>query len=45
VDRGADEYRQAVAVPTMTEWGMIIFMAFAGLGAVYYMRRQRSVKN
>jgi hypothetical protein len=28
-------------VPTMTEWGMIIFMVFAGLGAVYYLRRQR----
>ncbi len=28
-------------VPTMTEWGMIIFMVFAGLGSLYYLRRQR----
>jgi hypothetical protein len=28
-------------VPTMTEWGMIIFMVFAGLGAIYYLRKQR----
>jgi hypothetical protein len=25
----------------MTECGMIIFMVFAGLGAIYYLRRQR----
>ncbi len=30
-----------VSVPTMNEWGMIIFMIFAGLGAFYYLRRQR----
>jgi hypothetical protein len=30
-----------VSVPTMNEWGMIIFMALAGLGAVYYLRRQK----
>jgi hypothetical protein len=29
------------SVPTMTEWGMIIFMVLAGLGSVYYLRRQR----
>ena len=28
-------------IPTMTEWGMIIFMVLAGVGAVYYLRRQR----
>jgi len=33
------------SVPTMTEWGMIIFMVLAGLGAVYYMRRQRRAEN
>jgi hypothetical protein len=32
-----------VAVPTMSEWGMIMFMLLAGLGGVYYLRRQRSV--
>jgi hypothetical protein len=29
------------SVPTLTEWGMIVFMILAGLGAVYYLRRQR----
>jgi hypothetical protein len=32
---------QPESVPTMTEWGMIIFIALAGLGSVYYLRRQR----
>jgi len=31
-----------ISVPTMNEWGMIIFMALAGLGAVYYLRRRHS---
>lgn len=30
----------AAVIPTMTEWGMIIFMVFAGLGAIYYLRKQ-----
>ncbi|MBI5676889.1 MAG: IPTL-CTERM sorting domain-containing protein [Nitrospirae bacterium] len=29
-------------VPTMNEWGMIIFMALAGLGSIYYLRRRHS---
>lgn len=29
------------AVPSMTEWGMIIFVVLAGLGSVYYMRRSK----
>jgi hypothetical protein len=32
---------QSAAVPTMTEWGMIIFAVLAGLGAVYSIRKQR----
>ncbi len=28
-----------VPVPAMTQWGMIIFMMFAGLVSVYYLRR------
>lgn len=28
-------------VPTMTEWGMIIFMVLAGLGSVYYLKKQK----
>jgi len=31
-----------VAVPTMTEWGMILFMLCAGLGAVYLIKRRRA---
>jgi hypothetical protein len=31
----------ATPVPTMNEWGMIIFMALAGLSSAYYLRRQR----
>jgi len=29
------------AVPTMTEWGMIIFVVLAGLGPICFLRRQR----
>ena len=28
-------------IPTMTEWGMIIFLLFAGVGAILYMRKHR----
>lgn len=28
-------------IPTMNEWGMIIFMALAGVGSVYYLRRKK----
>jgi hypothetical protein len=30
----------AVSVPTMNEWGMIIFIALSAFGAVFYMRRR-----
>jgi hypothetical protein len=30
-------------VPTMNEWGMVIFMLIAGIGAAYYLRRKKSV--
>jgi hypothetical protein len=33
------------AIPTMTEWGMIIFVLLAGLGAVYFIRRQKRVES
>jgi hypothetical protein len=33
----------ATAVPTMNEWGVIIFTVFAGSGSAYYLRRQRRV--
>jgi preprotein translocase subunit YajC len=29
------------AVPTLSEWGMIIFMVLVGLMSIYYLRRQR----
>ena len=32
---------QLITVPTMNEWGMIIFIVLAGLGSVFYIRRQR----
>ena len=28
-------------VPTLSEWGMIIFMVLVGLMSVYYLRRQK----
>ena len=34
-----------MGIPTMTEWGMIIFTMVAGLGAVYYLRRQKTAKS
>jgi hypothetical protein len=33
----------AVPVPTMNEWGIIIFMALTGLGAIYYLRKYKRV--
>ena len=42
VDIGADEFgSEPFSIPTMTEWGMIIFMILAGLGAGYYLRRRK----
>jgi hypothetical protein len=29
------------SVPTMNEWGMIVFVVFAGFGSVYFLRRKR----
>ncbi len=34
-----------IGIPTMNQWGMIIFMLFAGIGAVYFMRRQRRARD
>jgi hypothetical protein len=34
-----------VAVPTMTEWGIIIFILLAGVGSVYYLRRQSRIQS
>jgi hypothetical protein len=32
-----------VIVPTMTEWGMFIFMVLAGIGSLYYVRRMKKI--
>jgi hypothetical protein len=32
--------QQSIAVPSMTHFGMIFFVVFAGLGSVLYMKRQ-----
>jgi hypothetical protein len=31
----------ATAIPTVTEWGMILFMVLAGLGSLYHLKRKR----
>ncbi|HAM52197.1 MAG TPA: hypothetical protein DCP92_16455 [Nitrospiraceae bacterium] len=33
-----------IAIPTLSDWGLIIFMVLAGLASVYYLRRQRRTK-
>ncbi|MEW6585818.1 MAG: IPTL-CTERM sorting domain-containing protein [Nitrospirota bacterium] len=30
-----------VAAPTLSQWGMIIFVVLSGLGAVYFLRRRK----
>ena len=35
--------QEVTAIPAMNEWGMIIFMALAGLGAVYFLRKNKRV--
>jgi len=32
------------SIPTMNEWGMIIFVVLAGLSSMYYIRRQKRVE-
>lgn len=31
----------STSIPTLTQWGMIIFVVLAGFGAAFYLRRQR----
>jgi hypothetical protein len=40
VDNFAADLHQ-VSVPTLTEWGILVFTICAGLGAIYHLRRQR----
>jgi hypothetical protein len=35
----------SVSVPIMTGWGVIIFVAIAGLGTVYFIRRQKRTES
>jgi hypothetical protein len=35
----------SLGIPTLTQWGMIIFVVLTGLGAVYYLRRQKTAKS
>jgi uncharacterized repeat protein (TIGR01451 family) len=34
---------QCTNVPTLNEWGMILFMMLAGIGSVYYLRRYKKI--
>jgi hypothetical protein len=45
VDQGGPARDTSTSVPTMTEWGMIIFMLLAGLGAVYFIRRHKAAQS
>ena len=38
---GPGQALAAAAIPTMTEWGMIILIVLLGIGSVYYLRRRR----
>lgn len=40
-DQGGPSDPPSTSIPTMTEWGMIVFIVLAGLGAVYSVKRQR----
>lgn len=41
VDTTASLPTPPVPVPTISEWGLILFMIFAGLWSIYYLRRQK----
>jgi hypothetical protein len=35
----------ATTVPTMNEWGIMIFMILAGIGSVFYLRKKRKLES
>jgi hypothetical protein len=35
----------ATSVPTMNEWGMIVFMICAGIASIYYMKRRKTLQS
>ena len=38
-------FQETSSIPTMNEWGMIIFLLLAGLGALCYLRRHRKAES
>ena len=45
VDIGAYEFGSSLAIPALTDWGIIVFLTLAGFGSVYFLRRQRGTGN
>ncbi|MHC4182842.1 MAG: IPTL-CTERM sorting domain-containing protein [Planctomycetota bacterium] len=37
----AGTWEMGASLPTLSQWGMIIFMVLAGIGSLYYLRRRR----
>ena len=44
-DIGAYELVPPTPVPTMNEWGMLLFMTLAGFGSITYLKRHRKAEN
>jgi large repetitive protein len=40
-----EDTHDAIMVPTLSEWGMIIFVVLAGLMSVYYIRRHKRIES
>ncbi len=36
-----DPLNNPLSIPTMTEWGMLIFMLIAGIGAIFYLKKKQ----
>ena len=36
---------ETAVIPTLTEWGIIIFTVLAGLGGIYFLRRQSRIES
>jgi hypothetical protein len=34
-------FAQPVSIPTLSEWGMILFAALLGIASLYFMNRRR----
>lgn len=42
---GSSVVKVSTVVPTMTQWGMIIFMILAGIGAIHYLRSRKRAES